>query len=84
MWHVTSAPRDKGCTISNCHVTKTMPLQRFGGVRNLFQTKKVLQGCHSIFFFAGTKIKTDSNYRDENHIYAYFFVKIMFENNNHF
>jgi len=46
-------------------MAKTMPLQRFGGAN---QTKKNLQGSFSIFLFAGTKIKTGSNYRDENHI----------------
>jgi len=39
-------------------VAKTMPLQRFGGAEDIFQTKKKLQGCFSIFFF----------YMDENHI----------------
>jgi len=61
-------PRDKTCTVSNCHVAKTMPLQRFGGARDLFQTNFFLQGCFSNFFFTGTKIKTDPNYREENHI----------------
>jgi len=32
------------------------PLQRFGGARDLFQTKKYLQGCFSKFYFTGTKI----------------------------
>jgi len=27
-----------------------------------------LQGCISIFFFTGTKIKTGPNYRDDYHI----------------
>jgi len=55
MWHATSAPRDKSCTVSNCHVARTMPLQRFGGAKDLFQTNFFLQGCFSIFF-TGTKI----------------------------
>jgi len=56
-------PRVKSCTISNCHVAKTMSLQCFGGVMDLFQTKNNLHECFSNFFFSGTKIKTDSNYR---------------------
>ena len=55
MWHATSAPRGKSCTVSNCHVAKTMPNQLNSGVRDLFQTIFFLQGCISIFF-----------YRDEN------------------
>jgi len=30
---------------------KYMPLQHLGGVRDLFKTNKVLQGCFSKFFF---------------------------------
>jgi len=67
MWHATPVPRGKSCTISNCHVAKTMSLQRFGGARDLFQTIFFLQGYFS-FFFVGTKIKTDPNIWDENHI----------------
>jgi len=63
-------PRDKSCTVSNCHVAKTMPLQCFGGANDLFQTKIFLQGYFSNFVFAETKIKTDPNYGDENHIYV--------------
>jgi len=37
-------------------VAKTMPLQRFGGARDLFQTNFFLKGCFSNFFF----------YRDKN------------------
>jgi len=58
MWHAMSVPRGKNCTISNCHVAKTMSNQLNSGVRDLFKTKKI----------AGTKTKTDPNYRDENHI----------------
>ena len=56
MWHATSAPRGKSCTVSNCHVAKTMPNQLNSGARDLFQTKNILQGCNSNFFF----------HRDEN------------------
>ena len=52
--------------ISNCHVAKTMPLQRFGGARDLFQTIFFLQGRFSIFFSQGRKSKL---IWDENHIY---------------
>jgi len=57
MWHATSAPCGKSCTVSNCHVARTMPLQRFGGARDLFQTIFFLQGCISIFFLQGRKSK---------------------------
>jgi len=67
MWHATSVPRGKSCTVSNCHVAKTMPIQRFGGVRDLFKTKN-FAGMFFNFFFAGTKIKTCPNYKDEKHI----------------
>jgi len=57
MRHATSAPRGKSCIFNNYHVAKSMTLQHFGGARDLFQTKKLLQGCFSNFlFFAGTKI----------------------------
>jgi len=67
MWQVTSAPRGKSCTVSNCHVAKAMPLQCFCGVRDLFQTNFFLQGRFSNFFFTRTKIifkpkKTRLNY----------------------
>jgi len=44
------------CTVSNCHVDKTMPNQLNSWVRDLFQTNFFLQGCISKIFF----------YRDEN------------------
>jgi len=50
MWHATSVPHGKSYTISNCHVAKAMPLQRFCGAMYLFQTKNILKGCFSIFF----------------------------------
>jgi len=53
MWHATSAPRDKSCTVSNCHMAKTMPTQLDSGARDLFKTKFFLQGCFVIFFFKG-------------------------------
>jgi len=56
MWHATSALRDKSCIVNNCQVAKTMPLQRFGGARDLFKTKNILKGCFSIFFL-GRKSK---------------------------
>ena len=59
MWHATSAPRGKSCTVSNCHVAKTMPNQLNSEARDLFQTN---------FFFTGTKIKTDLNYKNNYHI----------------
>ena len=46
-WTATSAPRGKSCTVSNCHVAKTMPSQPWSGARDLFQTKNILQGCNS-------------------------------------
>jgi len=55
-WPVRSAPRDRSCTVSNCHVAKTMPYQRKSGVKDLFQIIFFLQGCNSNFFFTGTKI----------------------------
>jgi len=57
MWHATSSSRGKSCTVSNCHMARTMPLQRFGGTRDLFQTNFFLQGCFSIFFLQGRKSK---------------------------
>jgi len=45
-----------------------MPKQLGCGARDLFQIKRKLEGCFSKIFFAGMKIKTDLNYRDENHI----------------
>jgi len=58
MWHATSAPRCKSCTVSNCHVAKTMPNQLNSGARDLFQTKNILQGCNSKKFFSqGRKSK---------------------------
>jgi len=42
-------PHGKSCTVSNCHVANILPLQHFGGVRDLFQRKK-LQGYFPIFF----------------------------------
>jgi len=57
MWHATSAPRDKSCTVSNCHMAKTMPTQLDSGARDLFKTKFFLQGCFVIFFFQGLKPK---------------------------
>jgi len=48
-------PCGKNCTVSNCHVAKTMPNQLNSGVRDLFQTILFLQGCISKFYF----------YRDE-------------------
>ena len=44
-------PHSKSCTVSNCHVAKTMPNQPWSGARDLFQTKNILQGCNSNFFF---------------------------------
>ena len=38
-------PRCKSCTVSNYHAAKIMPLQLNSGVRDLFKTKKILQGC---------------------------------------
>ena len=49
-------PRGKSRTLRNCHVTKTMPLQRFIGVRDLFQTKNIYRDVFQTFFFC----------RDEN------------------
>ena len=51
MWHATSVPRGKSCTVSNCHVANAMPHQRYSGPRDHFQTKKNLQGRNSNFFF---------------------------------
>jgi len=56
-WLVTSAPRGQSCTVSNCHVAKTMPYQQKSGAKDLFQIKNLLQGCNSNFFFTGKKIK---------------------------
>ena len=46
----------KCCTVSNCHVTKTMSLQRFGGVRDLFKTI-FFAGMFFNFFLEGRKPK---------------------------
>ena len=69
MWHAMSVPRGQSCTVSNCHVAKTMPLQLNCGVRDLFKTK-FCRDIFNFFFFARTKIKTRPNYKDELHIYA--------------
>ena len=58
MWHATSAPRGKNCTVSNCHVAKTMPLQLNSGARDLFKT--IFFFCRDvflIFFLQGRKSK---------------------------
>jgi len=44
-----------------CHIDKNVGLRTF--FKQIFFCKDVFQ-----FFFAGTKIKIDPNYRDENHI----------------
>jgi len=51
----------QSCTVNNCHVAKSMTLQRFGGPKDLFQTKKFLLGCFSIFFLQGRKSKLTQN-----------------------
>jgi len=43
-------PRGKSCTVSNCHVAKTMPLQCFGGARDLFQTNFFCKDVFRYFF----------------------------------
>ena len=54
-WPVTSAPRDQSCTISNCHVAKTMPYQQKSGAKDLFSNNFFLQGCNSNVFLQGRK-----------------------------
>ena len=48
MWHVTSAPRDKSCTVSNCNVGKIMPKQLNSRVSYFFKKQKILQGLFFI------------------------------------
>jgi len=57
MGHATSAPRGKSCTVSNCHVTKTMPNQLNSGARDLFQTNFFYRDVFQIFFLQGRKSK---------------------------
>jgi hypothetical protein len=47
MWH---APWQK-LHSQHCHMAKAMPIQLNSGARDLFKTKKILQGCFLIFFF---------------------------------
>jgi len=45
-----------------CHIIKTVGLVTF------FKQILFCRDAFQTFCFTGTKIKTDSNYRDENHI----------------
>jgi len=51
-----SVPRGQSCTVSNCHVAKTMPLQLNCGVRDLFKTK-FCRDIFNFFFLQGRKSK---------------------------
>jgi len=51
MCHATLVPCGKSCTVSKCHVAKTMPLQRFGGARDLFQTIFFYKAIFQTFFY---------------------------------
>jgi len=71
-WPITSAPRGQSCTVSNCHLAKTMPYQQKSGAKDLFQIIFFLQGCNSNFFFTGTKIIFKPN---TNAILPIFFLR---------
>jgi len=55
-WPVTSAPRGQSCTVSNCHVAKTMPYQKSGG-KDLFQILFFCRDVFQTFFLQGRKSK---------------------------
>jgi len=56
-WPVTSAPQGQSCTVSNCHVAKTMPYHQKNGAKDVFQIIFFLHGCNSNFFLQGRKSK---------------------------
>ena len=75
-WTATSAPRGKSCTVNNCHVAKTMPSQPWSGARDLFQTKNILLGCNSIFFFHRDENQNGSKLQGRLSYLSLFFIGI--------
>ena len=75
-------PRSKSCTVSNCHVAKTMPLQRFGGARYLFKTK-IFAGMFFNFFFCRDKNQNLPKLQGrKSYLSLFFIVKFKFETTN--